>query len=317
VDVLDQPNAEFEQGLAKRVEDILTIVNNPSFSQLPTFTRINAAVPGPLMVLGSVAAGVPIPHDRSPAVDMAAQKVALMANYVRLAEGTTDQAMLKRLSDNEPALRGYLQLDSLAALRSAHLLMREMKEDIYPVRIEEALRGVPMDASISMDPRIAFERSPLTFCVCFASQALNDSAASEEWTCDWNFGDGLTECGRNVSHYFTLPTTRRLVRRSVPHTFEVQATLRDPTGRAVLDAAGAPLVVRRSVSVSPTRVGDLIGQRSIIEALKLAAALLVAVFALVSGAKEQLLKLDLLPGLVAVFVIGFTADTVKNLLTQK
>lgn len=53
------------------------------------------------------------------------------------------------------------------------------------------------------------------------------------------------------------------------------------------------------------------------EGLKLAAALFVAVFALVSGAKDQLLKLDLLPGLVAVFVIGFTADTVKNLLTQK
>ena len=40
-------------------------------------------------------------------------------------------------------------------------------------------------------------------------------------------------------------------------------------------------------------------------------------FALVSGVKDQLLKLNLLPGLVAVFVIGFTADTVKNLLTQK
>lgn len=316
VDVLDQPNAEFEQTLAKRVEDILATVDR-TISQLSTFTRINTAVPGPLMVLRAVTTGAPIPHDRCPDVDMAAQKVALMASYVRLAEGTTDPAMLRRRSEHEPTLLGYLQLDSLAALRSAHLLMREMKEDIYPGRIEEALRAKPIEASISMDPRIAYERSPLTFCVCFASSAVNDSAARAEWTCDWDFGDGLTESGNNVSHYFTLPTKGRLVKRSVAKTFVVQATLRGPTGRAVLDDAGAPLVVSRSVDVLPTRVGDLIGQRSIIEGLKLAAALFVAVFALVSGAKDQLLKLDLLPGLVAVFVIGFTADTVKNLLTQK
>jgi len=34
-------------------------------------------------------------------------------------------------------------------------------------------------------------------------------------------------------------------------------------------------------------------------------------------AKEQLLKLDLLPTLVAVFMIGFGDDQVRNLLKQK
>ena len=113
-----------------------------------------------------------------------------------------------------------------------------------------------MDASISMDPAgIAYERSPLTFCVCFASNAVNDSAASEEWTCDWDFGDDLTESGRDVSHYFAA-TTGRLRKRSVPKTFEVRATLRDPTGRAVLDDAGAPLVVRRMWKWRRPEVGD-------------------------------------------------------------
>jgi hypothetical protein len=35
-------------------------------------------------------------------------------------------------------------------------------------------------------------------------------------------------------------------------------------------------------------------------------------FGLIAGAKEQLLKLDLLPALVAVFMVGFGADQIKN-----
>ena len=34
------------------------------------------------------------------------------------------------------------------------------------------------------------------------------------------------------------------------------------------------------------------------------------------GAREQLMKLDLFPGFVAVFLLGFGADTVKNLITR-
>jgi hypothetical protein len=37
---------------------------------------------------------------------------------------------------------------------------------------------------------------------------------------------------------------------------------------------------------------------------------------MVSEAREQLLKLDILPGLIAVFLIGFGADTIKNLPTK-
>ncbi len=39
-------------------------------------------------------------------------------------------------------------------------------------------------------------------------------------------------------------------------------------------------------------------------------ALVIALFALLAGAKDQLLKLDLVPALVAVFMVGFGADQV-------
>jgi hypothetical protein len=36
-----------------------------------------------------------------------------------------------------------------------------------------------------------------------------------------------------------------------------------------------------------------------------------------AGAREQLLKLDVISGLTAVFLLGFGADTVKNIITRR
>jgi hypothetical protein len=50
---------------------------------------------------------------------------------------------------------------------------------------------------------------------------------------------------------------------------------------------------------------------------RLSLALVPAVLALVTGAKDQLLKMDLFPALCAVFLAGFGSDQVKNLLAPK
>jgi hypothetical protein len=82
-------------------------------------------------------------------------------------------------------------------------------------------------------------------------------------------------------------------------------------------ASHQPVQVTRGIAVQPTRLSRLLGERTLAEAIRLAAALLIAVFGLVAGARDQLQKLDVLPGLVAVFLVGFGADTIKNLLSQK
>jgi len=38
---------------------------------------------------------------------------------------------------------------------------------------------------------------------------------------------------------------------------------------------------------------------------------------LLAGARDQLVKLDLVGGVIAVFLLGFSADAIKNLLTGK
>ena len=164
-------------------------------------------------------------------------------------------------------------------------------------------------AGISVDPEIAFERAPLTFFVEFYDQVLNDAAARQNWTCEWDFGDNLGAKGWTVSHYFELKKT------SPADGFEVEATVRDADGQLV-QIDGNPVTLKRKVKVLPSHQGARFESRVWAEAAKLAAALLIAIFGLVAGAQEQLLKLDILPGLVAVFLVGFGADTIKNLLTK-
>ena len=65
----------------------------------------------------------------------------------------------------------------------------------------------------------------------------------------------------------------------------------------------------------PTFAEGQRGERSVVEVSRLSVALLIAVFGLVAGAKDQLLKLDVLPGLAAVFVAGYGVDTLKNLMS--
>ena len=216
---------------------------------------------------------------------------------------------LKQLEDHEAALFACLVNPSYGALVSARRLVREIGEEIYSDDLKKALTANPPEAGISVDPDIAFERAPLTFCVEFYDQFINDAAARQDWTCEWDFGDKLRAKGWTVSHYFVL------TKASPADGFDVKATVRDADGKLV-EVDGKPVTIERKVRVLPSRQGARFESRVWAEAAKLAAALLIAIFGLVAGAQEQLLKLDILPGLVAVFLVGFGADTMKNLLTK-
>jgi hypothetical protein len=98
--------------------------------------------------------------------------------------------------------------------------------------------------------------------------------------------------------------------------FTVTARVRDAEGNLVV-REGQTATLSRPVHVLRSQQGARFESRVWAEAAKLAAALLIAIFGLVAGAQEQLAKLDVVPGLVAVFLVGFGADTIKNLLTGR
>jgi hypothetical protein len=313
VEKLNQEDPVFGEALAKRALEVQQDV--AAMAESPTFVQIMKRLPGPNAVLQTVTASTAriVPSNYT-SVDMAVEKMLLIKDYVRLMDGTLDADILKRLQDRENKLLELLQLESCAAMHSARLLLRQMKGDVYPERIQEKL--MEGSASITVEPLIAFDKAPLEFCVTFHSEEIDEAAAKEQWRCDWDFGDKLSGSDWNASHYFLLTKPGRFKSAS-PQDFIVRATFRNGNGQALLDPkTTTALTIEKAVSVQPSRREKRFGDRARTELLKLVAALLIAVFALVSGAREQLLKLDILPGLIAVFLVGFGADTIKNLLTK-
>ena len=317
VDIRNQGDAAFGEALAKRVQKVKAEIDQ-SFSARQAFSELNALVSRPYDELNRVQAGSAIDAAEYSSVDTAVVKLALMKEYTLLREGSKNEEMQQRLKGKAADLAELLSLESAPALRSAQLLLREMQEDVYPNRIAESL--LARAASIDMEPDVAYDKTPLEFCICFNNAEVNTSAAREEWTCEWSFGDKLEGMGWNVCHYFLLPRPAffDFFAKAKQPGFRVQATFRQPDGKPLIDPdTNKPLTIEKVVDVKRSHQEGFFGERSRTEFLKLAAALFIAIFALVAGAKEQLIKLDLLPGLIAVFLVGFGADTIKNLLTTK
>lgn len=53
-----------------------------------------------------------------------------------------------------------------------------------------------------------------------------------------------------------------------------------------------------------------------IEIIQVLVAILPALMGLAAGAKDQLLKLDLVPAAIAIFAVGFGSDQIKKKLTE-
>jgi hypothetical protein len=315
LEAINRPNSDFGKALFQRVQDVTKAI--PATGSNPTFDRISKAVPGPGTVLKTALSSPPeIVPTAYASVDTAIWKLQIIFDYAVFKESTTNQDTLERLNKWEGQLILYLGVESWEALQSAKLLLQEMRDDLYPERLREALTVNPIEVSIKMEPAIAYEEEPLEFSVYFTNHFINTAAARQEWACAWNFGDRLQGQGWLVSHYFVLPRAG-LFRRRRANTFEVSASFQDAAGKPVTDTGtGKPIVVTNKIEVHPSRLRALLGERTTAEVARLSVALLIAVFALVAGVKDQLAKLDVLPGLIAVFVAGYGVDVLKNLINS-
>lgn len=313
-DLLNQKDDLFGTELANRVRTTRTDIDT-NFVNDPVFQKLNTALPGPYKAVQRVKPDTPIAPEQYSEFDMAVEKLRLMKEYVLLYEGTQDKDMRDRLDQNLIPLLHALQVQSWPGMRAARLLMRQMKDDVYSGRLGELLKQ--RLASIMVKPMRAYDRSPLEFSVCFKSDSYEKAAAREGWTCRWDFDDGMNETGWSVSHYFELKRNSRVKPPPEGTEYVVKATFLDGDGNLLVDPVGnEPLTLPHPVKVFPSKSQPWFSARAKTEFVKLGAALFIAVFALVAGARDQVMKLDFWPGVIAVFTIGFGADTIKNLLTK-
>jgi hypothetical protein len=206
------------------------------------------------------------------------------------------------------ALRGsvleLLRLHALTAFHEAKRESRQLREGIVPEMLMEALKQKKV--RIELHPEQPQANALVSFDLVLLDPKLSSAIAKQTLTCRWDFGDGLHEDGWRVSHYFRKPEKGA----SQPtHEYRVCAIVTDRLGESIAVDA---------VPVTVTRYRDeLVWERTRIEWIRLGVALFVVLLGLLAGAKEQLAKLDFVTALVALFLLGVTADQIKNLLAPR
>jgi hypothetical protein len=255
----------------------------------------------------------------------------------------------QRLLKRHCVLLELLGTLSWRALRDATLLVQEMREDIYEEDILDEI-GKQGQAEIFFDTQKARPSQPVFFSIKFKNSRFNDAAALQRLLCHWTFPDQLDEYTWKVCHYFsgyehgtTPPSEFRQAGPSQTGTTSTTVGPNQPEGashkrsRSVwfstppikrdLDfyatIRGQQIDEAREVPVPPLKKTIQIEsapttERSLFwaEILRFAIAFGVALAGLLSGALEQLNKLDIIPASIAIIGLGFGASAIKNLLTQ-
>jgi hypothetical protein len=333
-----QGNADFAKGLASRVTKFKLEFDATSgrIGKTDTCKRIREHLPGPFARLHSTdektITAAPDDPSAKDYIDLDGRLFDLerIREYVDLVEGmcSTDD-LRKKIVGREAELLSYLKRRNCEAMYAARLLTRQMKDGYFKDDVKTEIEAKKI--RIKVDHGEVRQFDPCEFRLEFLKRALNTAYAREEWTCRWTFTLGkqnLVEEGWVVTHYFQEGSQYKL-KITLTHdgdATEVQVpdvevfpkgeiSVVPETRRRLGQAARALLHGRWSEAnkarKSPRHAGNAL------DYLRLAMALVIALFGLIAGAKEQLLKLDVLPALLAVFMVGFGADQIKNLLTQK
>jgi len=288
------------------------------------------------------------------AIDHGVAAIHLALDYVMVRTSIPDEdtkgcddagkTTRDRLAKHHCALIDLLGTLSWRALRDATKLVQQMREDIYEDDIFREI-GKPGQAEITYDTQKPRPYLPVFFTIKFKNDRYNSAAAIQCMACDWWFPDALGEHGWKVCHYFTgeekvaaiscstaaagqasasqaVPThSAHMAHKSEEHkpepappmdTIVINACVRGQKSRDGQQPAESPIT--RTIDIQRNIPSEY--SRFLAELLRFAIAFAVALASLLSGALDQLGKLDFIPATIAIIALGFGADSIKNLLTQ-
>jgi hypothetical protein len=205
-----------------------------------------------------------------------------------------------RLSRRRKRLSEDIGPESYSSLRNGLLFVREMQEDIYAdeILVAQVDKGA---LSITTIPQAVEADQPVELALKFQRDDLNICAARREWECTWDFGDDSPpECGWEVTHCYSKPAV-----------YDPKVTIIGLRGDAVTKTP-----ISGKVRVAP-RFAEQSSAENVLEGARLGLILVVAVVGLMATARQQIQSLTFLQAVGLVFGLGFAADSLKNLITQK
>ena len=298
------------QNIAARHKELLA---RAATFQAADLAALSQALPGIFSILSQVYDDThPILPTNLMQVDDSVARVNTALDYAYVRATTTDPTIQTRLNVKYAALVQLLGTRDWRSLRAARDLVEQMRQNIFPEDLIEDLRA--KQARITLDQQVARPYSPLEISICFFRHAYNQAKALEQLSCAWTFGDRLSEKGWAVCHFYQ-ESGKKTINAAIPLTVSTM-----PPAPLVAGAAPAPppanATFSEDIPVEATKSSFARQERFAI-GFRFAIAFFFALVALISGAQDQLAKLDILPALIAVFLLGFGADTVKNILVQQ
>lgn len=207
---------------------------------------------------------------------------------------------LARLNAHEEELLQLLGTLSWKALHDAHILLQQMREDIYEEDVLQHLSA--RGARIVQDTNRARAYLPVSLFIAFDDPRFNNSAALERLSFLWTFPRNMFEEGWKVCHYFDVKGGTGNVERAA-----ISLSVTSPRVSQAVQ-----MVSQIEVSLSP-RARNY--SRALAEGLSFLLAIGVTLATLEVGGLRQLEKFGFIQATFAIIALGFGADAVKNQLT--
>jgi hypothetical protein len=250
------------------------------------------------------------------AFDYSVLRISVPASASGLALRPTAEPQLMK-SPRERLLAHHQELITLlgtlspSSLRELKILVQEMRENIYERDVLDEIANTGQ-AEVALDPKTVRPFIPSVFFVRFKDPRFNDAAAMRRLTCKWDFPNHLVETDWKACHFFQGNEVKRDEGPGV--TVSVRVESNKPAES--LKASSVPLKNSLSTMIEIHRSERPVYSQAFAGGTQFMIALGVAFAALLSGALQQLDKLDFVPTAIAVLALGFGADTLKNLLMQ-
>ena len=307
---IGQADPDFAADLAERFAKLKEALAGTSpLRKTKRWEEINGQLSGLVEYLDGSAPQAILPADYYEH-DLKLLRLALVHDYLRLHAERGDEPADKAASDANQDFVKHVASGTIDGYVDARLDLRAIRETIFASRIEDAIRQ--KQVRIEAQPADPRPHQAVEISAVFARDECNRAGARNDFECWWTFthddSDGRSgnwmEKGWRVNHFFPKPDK-----------YTVKATFRKKDGTIVADET-KPIEVVGEVPVGSDNT-SVFSDRTWIEGVRFAAVLFATILGLLGGAREQLMRLDVLAGLVAVFLIGFGADTVKNMLVDR
>jgi hypothetical protein len=232
--------------------------------------------------------------------DMTAQYSSLCARYLDARALIGDPARGRQLdAEIVSKLKPLFEHRAYSNLEKARVLVLSAEQGTLDRQLIDAITASPPKVSVTAMPSRPAQFESVWLEAHFHDPALDVAAARERITCDWVFGASRQQ-GWRVSHYFAQAGK-----------LAIHVEFLDADHNSI-QADGKTVEVPVKLTVGkrhrPGHIGLALARTGL--------ALLVALLALIGGVQDKIALLSLVPALLAILILGLTADSIKNSLVN-